>query len=128
MRIELTFLEDENQNKRFILRALASMCIISLFSFLWYSMIGKQIPTEKNTWVGIFIIFLLLGSAIAIQLPENSKTSITYGFMLGLLVYGIGNSMLFLSNCSTLSWSLIEMIRGTISTTLTAFLVYKIFF
>ena len=129
MRIELTVFEDENQTKRGLLRALAAMCFLSVFSFLWYALIRKKLPTENKAWVGALIVFILLGTAIAIQFPTNSRTAVTYGAMLGLLVYGVANGMRLITDCSdTLPWAMAEIARGTVATTLTAFLVYRIFF
>lgn len=129
MRIELTVFEDENQVKRGILRALAAMCFIAFFSFLWYSMIRKQLPIETNAWVGVMIIFILIGAAIAIQFPSNTKSAVSYGFMLGLLVYGVATGTRLLTDKNeTLPWAMAEIARGTFATTMTAFLVYKIFF
>ena len=129
MRIELTVFEDENQVKRGLLRALAAMCFISFFSFLWYALIRKQLPTENKAWVGVMIIFVLLGSAIAVQFPTDARTAIVYGFMLGLLVYGVSTGTRLLTDKNeTLLWAGAEITRGTFATMMTAFLVYKIFF
>jgi 4-amino-4-deoxy-L-arabinose transferase-like glycosyltransferase len=132
MRIELTVFEDENQTKRGLLRALASMCFIAIFSFLWFALIKKQLPKDNKAWIGAIMVFVLLGTAIAIQFPNNSKTAVTYGAILGLLVYGVANGMLLVTSgtCPTLTpvWVATEIARGTVATALTAFLVYRIFF
>lgn len=128
MRVELTIFEDENQTKRGVLRALAAMCFIAVFSFGWYFLIGKSVPESNKSCIGIFIILLLLGSAIAVQFPTNSRTAVTYGALLGLLVYGVANGMLLMSNGMSVPWALADIGRGMLTTSMTAFLVYKIFF
>lgn len=92
-------------------------------------MIQKPIPSGKKAWVAMTIIFVLIASAIGVQLPKDVKTAMVYGALLGLVVYGVSNGMLLLTQCSqSVPWAMAEIGRGVVSTTLTSFLVYKIFF
>ena len=129
MRVELNILEDETQTNRGVLRALGAMCFMALFSFLWYELTRRHIPTGGRAWVGIIMVFILVGSAIAVQFPTDAKSAVGYGALVGLFAYGVGSGMLLINNCNeSLSWALADVTRGVVSTALTAFLVYKVFY
>jgi hypothetical protein len=129
MRTELVYFDSEYQSRKGFLRGLAALCFLIIFSFLWYEMIQKPIPSGKKAWVAMTIIFVLIASAIGVQLPKDVKTAMVYGALLGLVVYGVSNGMLLLTQCSqSVPWAMAEIGRGVVSTTLTSFLVYKIFF
>ena len=136
MRTELAFLDTTYESYRSIMRTVIAFELLLIFSLFWYKMNMETFYHSKFDnvipiyfWIGLITITFLISSIIAIQIPKNAKTSLIYGMLIGLVIYGCINAVLLMTNFKwTVKTAIIDIIYGIISTSIVAFIVYKVFF
>ena len=134
MKSTLVFGDTEENSKRGSLRSLAILPIYIILTLSWFyitkkTLYNNHIDKVSNFKVilSLFITGLLIVSALGVHTPDNTQKAIIYGALTGLVVYGISNSVLLAtSNKWGYTISFIDTIWGIISTSLLAYILYKI--
>lgn len=134
MRTELVFFDTTYETKRGTLRAITAMGFFIMLWFLWYGITMENFYKDKidrtqntNWWIGSLLTLVVLITAIGVQLPKDAKTALFYGALIGTVVYGFLNGVLLMTNNRwTQTTALIDFSYGIISTTIVAFMVYKL--
>tara|TARA_B100001093_G_C26765959_1_gene987911 strand:- start:838 stop:1236 length:399 start_codon:yes stop_codon:yes gene_type:complete len=127
MKTELIFFDSIENSKKGTKRGLIAFISLIIFDFIWFSFssknIYKSIEKKPNIYCSI-LIYLILCSAIAVQLPKNYKEALVYGLLVGFVVYSIFN----LTSYSIFNWPLstaiIDTIMGIINCGIAASLIY----
>ena len=131
MRTELVFFESTDESIKGTTRGLIAFISLIIFDFIWYSLssktIYKTVKKKPNIYAAI-LAYLVLCSAIAVQLPKSFSEALVYGFLVGFVV----NSVFNLTSFSIFNWPLstaiIDTIIGTINCSIAASLIYLIYF
>ena len=99
--------------------------VLGLFFLFW-----KTIPRPKLSIKNIFILILAIGlisSALAVQLPDNSREASLYGFLVGISIFGVLGLFLISINFWSLFETTVVTIFGSMSTCLASLLLWKIY-
>lgn len=130
MRTELIFFDNFNNGIKGTKRGIIAFISLIIIHFLWYLVMKNKYYISKkpiNIYSMIFV-WLLICSALAVQIPKNYKESFFYSFLIGLVIFGVFN----FTNYSILSeWnlniSIIDTIFGIISCIIAGSLIYLIY-
>ena len=95
MRTELVFFDDTHESANGTLRGFIAACVIVPITALWYGLIRQKIwkpsedykPTAKII-ISTALVYLLLVSAIGVQVPNTVSNAAVYGALVGLVVFG----------------------------------------
>lgn len=134
MKSTLVFWDNKENSKRGTLRGLVILPIYVIITLVWYSLTKQilyntSVDTVNNFRLIISLIVsgTLIVSAIAVNTPSISITAITYGALVGLVVYGTANSVLL---ATSKKWgytlSVVDTLWGIISTSLLSYILYEI--
>ena len=75
--------------------------------------------------LGICVIAFMIISALGVHNPDTFQKAIFYGGLLGFVIYGCWNSVLYMTNIKWNLWiTIVDMIWGTISTAILAGILY----
>ena len=133
MKTELIFFENNNQSLFGIARGSIAFILLIFFNIIWLLLTKKLHKRQINSKAGntIFkivyslIIYLLLCSAIAVQIPSSAKVAFIYGALIGLVVYGIFNfTNAYIFSHWNIGIAIIDIIWGIILCALVAILTY----
>ena len=131
MQTKLVFFGTAEDSRKGLIRgAVAFLLIIVLNFFILNFLETKELKTSAlYKTIGLDIIALLLGSAIAVQQnPSSVQESVVYAGLVGLVVYGVYNGIVLSINKNhTISKSIIHTTWGIFSTSLVAIILYYIF-
>lgn len=127
MKTQLYYFDSKERSKIGNKRGLVSLLILIALSSILYKHYLKIIVPNKFY---IFMIFLLLCSALSVQNPMNVKEAVLYGFLVGCVVFGILNSMLLMLKSSvwTVRDALLSFVYGVFTTSLTSYILFNISF
>lgn len=130
MKTELIFFDTYENGLEGTKRGLIAFISLIVFDLIWFSFMKKYYPVTRsniNIYSSIFV-WLLLCSAIAVQIPKNMSEAILYGLLVGLVVYGIYN---FTNLAILKEWNIkiaiIDTIWGIINCGIAALLIYLIY-
>lgn len=130
MKTELIFFDTYENGLKGTKRGLIAFISLIILDLIWFSLMKKYYPVTRsniNIYSAIFV-WLLLCSAIAVQIPKNISEAIVYGLLVGLVVYGIYN---FTNLAILKEWNIkiaiIDTIWGTINCGIAALLIYLIY-
>jgi uncharacterized membrane protein len=130
MKTELIFFDNSKESIKGTTRGLVAFICLIVFDFIYFNFSKKYYYISKNP-VNIYaaiLSWLLLCSALAVQIPKSLKEATTYGLLVGFVIYGIFN----LTNLAILKeWnlniSIIDTLWGTFNCALTSSILYFIF-
>lgn len=102
MKTELVFFDGLHQSKNGTLRGLIAFILLMAFSSLWffitYDWMYKSSIQKLNsslfsarTIISFILIYLLVCSALAVQIPSSWDNALVYGLLVGLVVFGVAN-------------------------------------
>lgn len=116
MKTELVFFDGLHESKNGTLRGLIAFILLAGFSALWffitYNWLYKSSIQKINsslystrTIVSFILMYILVCSALAVQLPSSWDNALVYGLLVGLVVFGVGNliSIAIIDNYSILT-------------------------
>ena len=84
--------------------------------------------TKKMNIISGLISWLLICSAISVQLPKSYKEAVVYGMLVGLVIYGVFNSTNFAINKDwSLKLSILDTMWGVVVCGIASSVVYLIF-
>lgn len=136
MRTKLVYFSSTEDSKNGTIRGGVAMLLLLVISAIWYSLtsiIKKEKQVDKvpliSKIISIFLVLLLLGSAIAVQLPSSGKEAAFYGALVGLVTYGVYWSIrMMVSTDFKPITALIDTSFGVVSTGFVSWILYLIFF
>ena len=134
MKTELIFFDNYENSMQGTYRGLIAFISLIVLDFIYFNFtkdlyyLGNNISKTDVNIYSALLSWLLLASAISVQLPKNFNESILYGALVGLVVYGIFN----LVNYSMLKqWSisivLMDTIWGVFNCSFAAGLIYLLY-
>lgn len=102
MKTELVFFDGLHQSKNGTFRGLIAFTLLVSLSALWffitYDWVYKSSIQKLNsnlfsarTIVSFILIYLLICSALAVQMPSSWDNALVYGLLVGLVVVGVAN-------------------------------------
>jgi len=131
MQTKLVFFETAEDSRKGLIRGTVAFILIIILNFSILKFLEtKELKTSAlYKAIGLDIIALLLGSAIAVQQnPSSVKESAQYAGLVGLVVYGVYNGIVLSTNKNhTIAKSIIHTTWGIFSTSLVAVILYYIF-
>lgn len=131
MKTELIFFDSVNESMKGTTRGLIAFISLIVFDFIWFSLssktVYKTITKTPNIYAAI-LVYLILCSAIAVQLPNNYNEALVYGLLVGLVIYSVFNLTSFSIFNWPLSTAIVDTIVGTISCGVASSLIYLIYF
>lgn len=108
--------------------------LILFVDYLWYDQIACNLYKERISshnrdhmfFLGFLLSILFLSIAINAHKSTSSKQALIYGAIIGLVLYGVYNSInyFYIDNWS-INLSIIDTIYGIISTALVSYIIYN---
>ena len=134
MKSTLVFLDNKENSKKGLFRGLVIFPIYILLTLGWFlltknSLYSKHIDKVSldRIIIAIFITGVLIVSAIGVHTPNTLCKSIMYGALVGLVIYGVSNTVLL---ATSKKWgytiSIIDILWGVISTALLGYILYLV--
>ena len=138
MMTKLIFFDTFENSKKGIIRGLIAFISLIIFDIIWFSLSSKyttiynsvksnNILTKRNI-IPIFLVYLIMCSAIAVQIPNSFKEALVYGLLVGFVVYSIFNLISYSIFDWSLSTAIIDTIMGIINCGIAASLIYFFYF
>ena len=132
MKTELIFFDSIENSMKGTTRGLIAFVSLIVFDLIWFSFsrdsVYKSITKSPPNIYAAILVYLIICSAIGVQLPKSYSEALVYGILVGLCIYGVFNltSYAIFDNWS-LSTAIIDTIAGTINCAIAASLVYFIY-
>ena len=134
MKSTLVFTDNIENSKRGLFRGLVIFPIYIILTLGWFLLTQKSLYDKhidkvslSKIIVALTVTSILIVSAIGVHTPNTARKAIVYGALVGLVVYGVSNSVLL---ATSKKWgyviSLIDIIWGVISTALLGYILYII--
>jgi len=128
MRTELIFFDSYDQSLRGTVRGLIAFISLIVFDIIWLSLSSKIVYGTIDKPLNFFtaaLAYLVLCSAIAVQLPNSLNEAIVYGSLVGFVTYSVFNltSLTIFKNWPLIT-GIIDTIVGTINCSIAAGLIY----
>jgi len=124
MRISLILFSDAETSTRGMVRGLIAFTVLLILHVLWFIGTKKVVYNSKlkpdNRWWILLIACLLLSCALSVQDTTDIEPALAYGSLVGLVVWGVFNSLAFA--LYGLSWKqfFLTTLWGVIATALTS--------
>ena len=125
MRTELIFFDSTHESMKGTTRGLIAFISLIMFDFIWFSLSSKTVyktVTKKPNIYASVLVYLVLCSAIAVQLPKSYSEALIYGLLVGFVVYSVFNLTSFAIFNWPLSTAIVDTIMGTINCDMSMFL------
>lgn len=130
MKTELIFFDKFENSVKGTQRGLIAFISLIVLDFIWFSLMKSKYYTTKKP-VNIFsalLVYLILCSALGVQLPKNYGEALVYSLLVGFVVYGVFN----LTNYSILNeWKLdlviYDILWGMFNCAVAGSLIYLIY-
>ena len=132
MKTELIFFDSIENSMKGTTRGLIAFVSLIVFDLIWFSFsrnsVYKSITKSPPNIYAAILVYLIICSAIGVQLPKSYSEALVYGILVGLCIYGVFNltSYAIFDNWS-LSTAIIDTIAGTINCAIATSLVYFIY-
>ena len=97
MKTELMFFDTYENSLQGTLRGLIAFISLIVLDFIWFSF-TKNIYHVTNNTINIYallVVWLLICSAIAVQLPSSYSEALVYSLLVGFVIYGVFNLINF---------------------------------
>ncbi len=131
MKTQLIFFSSWKESKKGTLRGLVAIITLILCDLVWFQILDYKKEggvTKKFNYISAFLSWLLICSAIGVQLPNKYKESLVYGLLVGLVVYGVFNTTNYAINKDwSLKLTILDTIWGMIVCSIASSVVYLIF-
>lgn len=131
MKTELIFFDGFDNGLEGTKRGLIAFISLIILDFIWFNLSKNMYKNIKNKNLNIYsvlIVYLLLCSAIAVQIPKSLIEAATYGALIGLVTYGVFN---FTNYAIFKNWTfnivIIDTIWGIINCMIASILIYLIY-
>ena len=132
MKTELIFFDSIENSMKGTTRGLIAFISLILFDFIWFSLSSKTVyksVTKKPNIYAAILVYLIICSAIAVQLPKTFNEALVYGLLVGFVIYSVFNLTSYaIFNNWSLSTAIIDTIAGTINCGIAAVMIYLIYF
>ena len=132
MKTELIFFDSIENSMKGTTRGLIAFISLILFDFIWFSLSSKTVyksVTKKPNIYAAILVYLVICSAIAVQLPKTFNEALVYGLLVGFVIYSVFNLTSYaIFNSWSLSTAIIDTIAGTINCGIAAVMIYLIYF
>ena len=139
MQTTLVFFSSQDDSYKGILRGAVAFISLILCDLIWFSLTKKSLytPTIQNVTQrtdnpfrigGGLFAWLLLASAIAVQMPKTIEEAAVYGALVGLVIYGVFNMTNYaIFKDWSLTVSAVDTMWGICNCCSAAVIVYLIF-
>ena len=127
MKTELIFFDSLDESIKGTLRGFIAFISLIIFDLIWFSISSKTVYktiTKKPNIVAAIFVYLILCSAIAVQLPKSYNEALVYGLLVGFVTYSVFNITSFAIFNWPLSTAIIDTIMGTINCGIASSLIY----
>tara|TARA_Y100000590_G_C15495938_1_gene929646 strand:+ start:303 stop:698 length:396 start_codon:yes stop_codon:yes gene_type:complete len=129
MKTTLVYFDTLEQSKKGLLRGTIAFFSLIILDALWFYFnknLYSSVVTKKFNLLPALAVWIILCSALAVQLPNSLKEAAVYGILVGFVVYGIYN----LTNMTIMNWPLritiIDTLWGMTACGITSILLYII--
>lgn len=133
MKTELIFFDSFENSKKGTVRGLVAFISLIIFDLIWFSISKNNIYSNVSlkhsltrTLINSSLVYLVLCSAIGVQLPKNYNEALVYGMLVGFVTYSVFN----LTSNTIFDWNIntaiIDTIAGTINCGIASSMVYLI--
>lgn len=134
MKSTLVFFDTSENGNIGNLRGLVIFPVFIILTAAWMFITKKSLYDKHIDQVGIGsriisigIMAVLIVSAVAVHTPDTATKAVVYAGLVGLVVYGIHNSVLLMtSNKWGYGISIIDTVWGVLSTALLGYILYNI--
>ena len=127
MKTELIFFDSLDESIKGTLRGFIAFISLIIFDLIWFSVSSKTVYktiTKKPNIIAAIFVYLILCSAIAVQLPKSYNEALVYGLLVGFVTYSVFNITSFAIFNWPLSTAIIDTIMGTINCGIASSLIY----
>ena len=116
MKTELIYFGNLEDSKNCIIRGFIAIITLITLDLIWFT-ISKHLKVYDNVvtknpinFFTALLSWLLICSAIAVQLPKSLTEAMTYGMLVGLVIYGVWN----FTNHAIMDWPIKTLIFDTL--------------
>lgn len=116
MKTELIFFDNIEESKKGTLRGLIAIITLITLDLIWFAVskyfkVYDDVVTKNpiNFFTAI-LSWLLICSAISVQLPKSLTEAMIYGMLVGLVIYGVWN----FTNHAIMEWPIKTLICDTL--------------
>ena len=131
MRTELIFFDTIQESIKGTMRGFIAITTLILCDTLWFQILDYKKEggvTKELNIISALISWLLICSAISVQLPKSYNEAVVYGMLCGLVIYGVFNSTNYAINKDwSLKLSLLDTMWGIIVCGIASSVVYFVF-
>jgi len=127
MKTELIFFDSFDESMKGTLRGFIAFISLIIFDLIWFYISSKTVYktiTKKPNIIAALFVYLILCSAIAVQLPKSYNEALVYGLLVGFVTYSVFNITSFAIFNWPLSTAIIDTIMGTINCSIASSLIY----
>lgn len=129
MKTELIFFDSIENSMKGTKRGLIAFISLIIFDYIWFSLssktVYKSITKKPINIYAALLVYLVICSAIGVQLPKSYKEALVYGLLVGFVIYSVFNLTNYaIFNNWSLSTAIIDTIMGMINCGIAASLVY----
>lgn len=118
MKTELIFFDTFESSKQGTIRGLIAILSLITLDLIWFRIsktlkIYTDVQTKKmkyKEYISALLSWLLISCALSVQLPKTLKEAMTYGMLVGLVVYGVWN----FTNYAIMKWPIKTIIADTL--------------
>lgn len=93
MKTELIFFDTYHNGLQGTMRGLIAFISLIILDAIWFSITKNKYHTTKSP-INIYAalcVWLIICSALAVQLPKSYKEALVYSLLVGLVIYGVFN-------------------------------------
>lgn len=133
MKTELIFFDTFENGLEGTKRGLIAFISLIILDFIWFKLSKNlykktSLVSDNLNIYSALIVYLLLCSAIAVQLPKSLTEAVVYGALVGFVIYGVFNFTLNSINKQwNLSISIMDTAWGTFNCAIAALIIYLIY-
>ena len=129
MKTELIFFDSIENSMKGTKRGLIAFISLIIFDYIWFSFssktVYKSITKKPINIYAALLVYLVICSAIGVQLPKSYKEALVYGLLVGFAIYSVFNLTNYaIFNNWSLGTTIIDTIMGMINCGIAASLVY----
>ena len=130
MKTELVIYDTPENSKNGMKKIFVALSSIFLLDMVWFSLsknMYKNVVQDKVRRPGAFVAWFLMACALSVQNPKSMKEAITYGALVGLVIYGVFNGTTYAINKDwSLNISLSDTLWGITNCTITSAILFKV--
>tara|TARA_Y100001980_G_C14552022_1_gene335878 strand:- start:1995 stop:2402 length:408 start_codon:yes stop_codon:yes gene_type:complete len=129
MQTKLIFFDKIEESRKGTLRGLVAITVLIVLDMLWFKIMDySPIVSKKFNYFSAIFTYILLCSAIGVQLPNSVQEAMVYGALVGFVIYGVFNGTSYSINKDwTIKIAVLDTIWGATVMSTAATVVYYIF-